>query len=165
MTTKATNNKFRFVPFVISLAITLIIGFTASLITRPEITGWYAGLEKPWFNPPPWIFAPVWTTLYVLIAIAAYLVWKHRENTVNYRITRNIYILQLLLNFSWSIVFFGMHQELGALIVIICLWISILANCIWFCRYSHTAAWLLIPYLLWVSFAGFLNLNIYLLNR
>jgi len=164
MRTNAINNKFQPVPFVISLVITLGIGFTASLVTRPEITGWYAGLQKPWFNPPSWLFAPVWTTLYVLIAIAAYLVWKHRSNSLRYKITRNIYLLQLLLNFLWSIIFFGMHQILGALIVIMLLWVSILFNFVWFNKYSKVAGVLFIPYFLWVSFAAFLNLYIYLLN-
>jgi len=164
MRTKPVNKKFQPIPFVISLAITLAIGFVASLFTRPEIGGWFAGLQKPWFNPPAWLFAPVWTTLYVLIAIAAYLVWKHRNNSVKYKITRNIYIVQLLLNFSWSIVFFGMHQILGALVVIMLLWASILFNLVWFNKYSKVAGRLLIPYLLWVSFAAFLNLYIYLLN-
>lgn len=165
MTTRPVNSRFQFIPLVVSLAITLAIGFTASLVTRPQIAGWYATLEKPWFNPPPAIFAPVWTILYILIGIAAYLVWRHRDKSVNYKITRNIYILQLLFNFLWSIIFFEMHMLLGALVDIFFLWISILVSCIWFSRYSHTAAWLLMPYLLWVSFAGFLNLNIYLLNR
>lgn len=165
MTEKPLHNKFQPIALVISLIITLGIGFTASLFTRPEIAGWYAGLQKPWFNPPSWLFAPVWTSLYILIGIAAWLVWRHREKSTKYYATGSIYILQLLFNFSWSIVFFGMHQIFGALIVIILLWISILANIILFDKYSKTAAWLLVPYLLWVTFAGFLNLFIYLLNR
>ncbi len=164
MRTKPINKKFEPVPFIISLAITLAIGFVASLFTRPEIGGWFAGLQKPWFNPPPWLFAPVWTTIYILIAIAAYLVWKHRSNSLKYSITRNIYLLQLFLNFSWSIVFFGMHQILGALVVILLLWASILFNFVWFNKYSKIASALLIPYFLWVTFAAFLNLYIYLLN-
>jgi tryptophan-rich sensory protein len=165
MSEKPINIKFQPIALIVSLVITLTIGFTASLFTRPEIAGWYAGLKKPWFNPPAWLFAPVWTTLYVLIGIAAWLVWRHREKSTKYYATGIAYVFQLLFNFSWSIVFFGMHQILGALIVIILLWISILANIILFDKYSKTAAWLLFPYLLWVTFAGFLNLFIYLLNR
>ena len=161
---KPFNKKFQFIPFVISLVITLAIGFTASLVTRPQIPGWYEGLQKPWFNPPPWLFAPVWTSIYIMIAIAAYLIWKHRRPSLKYRITRNIYIIQLILNFSWSIVFFGLHQILAALVVIALLWSSILFNYVWFSKYSKAAAWLLVPYLLWVTFAAILNLNIYLLN-
>jgi len=100
-----------------------------------------------------------------MIAIAAYLVWKRREKTLHFAITRNVYFLQLLFNFMWSIVFFGIHQILGALVVITLLWISILVNYFWFEKYSKAAARLLVPYFLWVTFAGFLNLFIYLLNR
>jgi len=163
---KITIRKgFQPIPFIISLAITLAIGFVASLVTRPQIAGWYSTLNKPSFNPPAWLFAPVWTAIYLLIAIAAYLVWKRRNLIVGYSTTATIYAVQLLLNFSWSIVFFGLHQILGALIVIVLLWISIILNIAWFGKFNKIAAWLLVPYLLWVSFATLLNLNIYLLNH
>jgi len=163
---KITIRKgFQPIPFIISLAITLAIGFVASLVTRPQIAGWYSTLNKPSFNPPAWLFAPVWTAIYLLIAIAAYLVWKRRNLIVGYSTTATIYAIQLLLNFSWSIVFFGLHQILGALIVIVLLWISIILNIAWFGKFNKIAAWLLVPYLLWVSFATLLNLNIYLLNH
>jgi len=165
MTSKPLHKKFQPIALIVSVAITLAISFTASLFTLPQIAGWYAGLQKPWFNPPPSVFAPVWTSLYVLIAIAAWLVWRHREKTVKFYTAASLYAIQLLLNFLWSLVFFGMHQVLGALIVIILLWISILLNCVLFDRYSKTAAWLMVPYLLWVTFAVFLNLFIYTLNR
>ena len=163
---KITIRKgFQPIPFIISLAITLAIVFVASLVTRPQIAGWYSTLNKPSFNPPAWLFAPVWTAIYLLIAIAAYLVWKRRNLIVGYSTTATIYAVQLLLNFSWSIVFFGLHQILGALIVIVLLWISIILNIAWFGKFNKIAAWLLVPYLLWVSFATLLNLNIYLLNH
>jgi len=165
MSNKPANKKFQIIPFVISLLISLVIGLVASFFTRPEIAGWYSTLKKPSFNPPPWLFAPVWTTIYVMIATAAYLVWKRRNYAVTYKAAASIYAIQLLLNFLWSIVFFGMHEVFGALIVISLLWISILFNMGWFGKFSKTAAWLLVPYLLWVSFAWLLNLNIYLLNR
>jgi len=165
MSARKLKRGFQFFPFVISLAITLVIGFVASLFTRPEIAGWYSTLHKPSFNPPSWLFAPVWTAIYILIAIAAYLVWKQRNAATAYHATAGIYFIQLLLNFSWSIVFFGMHEILGALVVIILLWLSITINIIWFGKFSKIAAWLLVPYLLWVSFASLLNLNIYLFNR
>ncbi len=161
----AVSRKFRFFPFLVSLLITLAIGFIASLFTRPEIAGWYSILKKPSFNPPPWLFAPVWTALYIMIATAAYLVWKHRSRKPVYIVTRTVYIIQLLLNFSWSIVFFGLHQILGALIVIILMWISIVVNINLFNKYNRVAGWLLCPYLLWVSFAAVLNASIYLLNK
>jgi benzodiazapine receptor len=159
------SDQFQSGPFFILVAINLVIGFVASLFTRPEIAGWYAALHKPWFNPPSWLFAPVWTIIYILIAIAAYQVWKHRDNTAAYKTTVAIYFIQLLLNFSWSIAFFGLHQVFGALIVILALLASIILNMVWFGRFSRTGAWLLLPYLLWVGFASVLNLNIYLLNR
>ena len=165
MRPKSLNKKFQVFPFIISLAITLAIGFVASIFTRPEIGGWYATLKKPSFNPPNIAFPLVWTILYVLMAIAAYLVWKQRNRVVTYRTTAVIYFIQLLLNFFWSIVFFGMHQILGALVIIVLLWVSLIFNIKWFGKFSKTAAWLLVPYILWVSFAGLLNLNIYLLNR
>lgn len=159
------SRKFQFFPFLISLLITLSIGFVASLFTRPEIAGWYSQLHKPSFTPPSWLFAPVWTTLYVMIAVAAYLVWKRRNDGLNYTRAAIVYFFQLLLNFSWSIVFFGMHHVLGAAFIIVLLWIFIIWNIKVFSNYSRVAAWLLVPYLLWVSFASALNIGIYLLNK
>ncbi|MCD8741609.1 tryptophan-rich sensory protein [Mucilaginibacter roseus] len=150
---------------IISIAITLAIGFTASYFTRPEIPGWYADLQKPSFSPPNWLFGPVWTTLYIMIGIAAYLVWQRRDGSAAYAKARNVYIVQLVLNFCWSLVFFGLHQMLGAFIVIIMLLVSIIGCIICFSRFSKAAAWLLVPYLLWVSFASVLNFSIYLLNK
>lgn len=164
MSSAVSLKKFQFFPFLISLLITLAIGFVAAFFTRPEIAGWYSTLKKPSFNPPPWLFAPVWTCLYILIAVAAYLIWKHRSRKPVYKVTRAIYFAQLFLNFSWSIVFFGMHQVLGAFIVIALLWVSIILTMYWFNKFNRIAGWLLLPYLLWVSFAGILNASIYLLN-
>ncbi|SDE40873.1 TspO and MBR related proteins [Mucilaginibacter pineti] len=161
----AVTRKFQFFPFLISLLITVGIGFVASLVTRPQIAGWYSTLNKPSFNPPPWLFAPVWSCIYVMIAIAAYMVWKLRSRRPAYKIARAVYFIQLALNFSWSIVFFGLHQVLGALIVIVLLWISIVLNINWFGKFNRVAGWLLYPYLLWVSFATVLNASIYFLNR
>lgn len=161
----SANQRFQPGPFIISVLITLAIGIVASLFTTPQIPGWYAGLQKPSFNPPNWLFAPVWTTLYLLIAIAAYLVWKKRDNSSLYHTTRRIYFTQLLFNFSWSIVFFGLHQIFIALIIIILLWVSIMATMVYFNYFSKPACWLLLPYLLWVSFAALLNFSIEILNR
>lgn len=165
MKTQTVKHKFEFLPFFFSLLITLTIGFVASLFTRPEIATWYSTLIKPSFNPPSWLFAPVWTSLYILIAIAAYLVWQQRDDSTNYKTTRAVYFIQLFLNFSWSIVFFGLHAIGGALLVIIIMWIMIVLNIRWFGKFSKTAGWLLFPYFLWVSFATLLNASIYFLNR
>ena len=160
-----TNNKFQAIPFIISLIITLSIAYVASIFTRPEIQSWYPALNKPSFNPPNWLFAPVWITIYILIGIAAYLVWKQRDTSSAYKTAVAIYIIQLALNFSWSIVFFGMHHILAALIIIILLSVTIILNINWFGRLDTIAAWLLVPYLLWVCFATLLNISIYILNR
>jgi benzodiazapine receptor len=160
-----SKSRFKIWPFVISLLITLTIGTVAGFVTTPQISNWYANLNKPSFNPPDWIFGPVWTVLYILIAIAAYLVWEKRDNRDIYSHALIIYIIQLLLNFSWSIMFFGLHQILVALLIIGLLFISIMINIVVFKRMSKAAAWLLAPYLLWVAFAGLLNFNIFILNR
>lgn len=157
--------KFQLVPFIVSLAITLGIGIVASLFTRPEIPVWYASLNKPSFTPPNWLFPVAWTTLYLLIATAAYLVWKRRDHTALYKTTAWLYAIQLLLNFSWSIIFFGLHQIFAGLVIIILLLVFILLNIVWFGRFSKIAAWLLVPYLVWASYATLLNLQIYMLNK
>ncbi|QEM08704.1 TspO/MBR family protein [Mucilaginibacter rubeus] len=164
MPVAVSTKRFQLLPYLISLLIVLAIGFAASLVTRPEIAGWYSMLKKPPFNPPSWLFAPVWTVIYIMIATSAYLVWKQRSRKPAYIIARSVYFIQLILNFSWSIIFFGMHQIAGAMIVIILLWISIIVNINWFNKLSRTAAWLLVPYLLWVTFASVLNVSIYFLN-
>jgi benzodiazapine receptor len=158
-------NKFQPFPFVISLVITLAIGGVATVFTRPEIANWYITLNKPAYTPPNWLFPVAWTTLYILIATAAYLVWKRRDNTPLYKTTAFIYFVQLLLNFSWSIVFFGMHAILGGLVIIILLLVFIILNMAWFGRFTKVAAWLLVPYLLWVCYATLLNISIYILNK
>lgn len=165
MRAAVSTKKFQFIPFLINVLITLVIGFVASLVTRPQIAGWYSILKKPSFNPPAWLFAPVWSAIYLLIAISAYLVWKHRSRKPVYKVTRGIYIIQLFLNFMWSIVFFGFHQVFGAAVIIVLLWLTILLNISWFNKFNKTAGALLVPYLLWVSFAAVLNVSIYLLNR
>jgi tryptophan-rich sensory protein len=159
------RHKFRLLSLIVSLLITQGIAATASLFTLSQIPGWYKTLNKPSFNPPNWLFGPVWTVLYIMIAIAAYLVWQRRVGNPLFNKARVSYFVQLLLNFTWSAVFFGMHQILWALVVITLLWISIVVNIYYFGKFSKVAAWLLVPYLLWVSFASVLNLYIYLLNR
>jgi translocator protein len=160
-----SKTRFKIWPFVISLLITLSIGTVAGFVTTPQISNWYAALNKPSFNPPDWIFGPTWTFLYILIATAAYLVWAKRDYRSVYTHARIIYFIQLLFNFLWSIVFFGLHQILIALLIIGLLFISIMINIVVFKRISKAAAWLLAPYLLWVAFAALLNFNIYILNR
>jgi benzodiazapine receptor len=165
MKANLADNKFQAVPFAISLLITLSIGGVASFVTRPEIKEWYLALNKPSFTPPNWLFPVAWTTLYILIAISAYMVWKLRDGSPTYKTAVGIYIVQLALNFSWSIVFFGMHQIFGGLIIIVSLLVTIILNISWFNRFSKMAAWLLVPYLLWVGYAALLNICISVFNK
>lgn len=165
MKVSTQQNNFRFVPFLISLLVTFSIAAVSSYFTISQVPGWYAALRKPSFNPPNQLFGPVWSVLYIIIATAAYLVWQKRDGSPLHQTTRWVYILQLLLNCSWSIVFFGLHQVAAALIVIVLLWMNIIVVMYFFNRFSKTACWLLLPYLLWVSFAAALNFSIDMLNR
>ncbi len=142
-----------------------LAGIIDSFFTTPSIPGWYAALTKPPFNPPNWVFAPVWTVLYALMGIAAYLVYEKGLRRKEIRKALAVFAGQLLLNTLWSIVFFGAHMILGAAVLIIFLW-GMIAAIIWlFSRISRAAACLLVPYILWVSFATVLNISLYVLNR
>ena len=147
----------------ISIMIPLVIGFTSGFFTASGVNEWYTTLNRPSFNPPNWLFGPVWTTLYILMGISLYLVWKQPASDA-----RNaaiwIFALQLTLNFFWSIIFFYWHQIGIALIEIIVLWVLILLMIYRFYHINPTAAWLNIPYLLWVSFATVLNAAYWKLN-
>ena len=139
-------------------------GIIGSLFTFSAIPTWYATLIKPEFNPPNWIFGPVWTTLYILMGVSLYLIWKQYEKGKNAKPALTIFSAQLVLNALWSILFFGLQSPLYGLICIIPLWISIAAMIAKFYPLSRNAALLQIPYLLWVSFATILNLFIWMLN-
>jgi tryptophan-rich sensory protein len=139
------------------------VGFTASLFTRPEIEGWYRALQRPEWNPPDWLFAPVWTSLYILMGVACYLIWI-KAPLASRRTALLVYFIQLALNFTWSFLFFGMHQPGLAFIEIIFLWLSILFTIFAFARLNRLAAWMLVPYISWVSFAAILNYTIWQLN-
>jgi len=150
---------------IISVLIPLAVGFVGSFFTSDAIGNWYAGLEKPSFNPPSWLFAPAWTILYILIGISFYIVWKEGlEDLKNKNIVIGVYSVQLFLNLLWSILFFGLRNPLWALIEIIVLWFVILLNIVVFYRVRKEAGILLVPYLLWVSFASILNYYIFILN-
>lgn len=142
-----------------------LAGVIGSLFTMPSIPGWYAGLVKPPFNPPAWVFAPVWTILYALMGLSAYLVYAKGPGRKETRRALAVFAGQLLLNALWSVVFFGAHLILGAAVVILLLWGMILASILLFSRISRAAAYLLVPYILWVSFATVLNISLYVLNR
>jgi translocator protein len=148
---------------IASVVISQAAGAIGSLFTVQNIPTWYAGLNKPSFNPPNYIFGPVWISLYFLMGIAFFLVWKKAE-THNIRVPAALFIVQLVLNALWSILFFGMKNPALGFIEIIIMWIFIVLCILKFYPVSKTAAWLMIPYLLWVSFAAVLNFKIWMLN-
>jgi translocator protein len=146
-----------------AILICLLAGFIGSIFTMSSIMSWYSRLEKPYFNPPNYVFGPVWTVLYILMGIALYLVWAKKD--ADKQAANIAFFTQLTLNVIWSILFFGMQSPLFAFLEIILLWTAIVATIVEFYRISKAAAVLMMPYLLWVSFAAVLNLSIYLLNR
>jgi benzodiazapine receptor len=146
------------------IAVSEFAGVIGSLFTLEAIPTWYAALQKPSFSPPNWLFGPVWTTLYLLMGIAAYLVWREGSRRYDVHNGLFIFVLQLVLNAVWSIVFFGMHSIMGGLIVIALLWLSIVWTMVAFYKVKKSAAYLLIPYIAWVSFASVLNYALYTLN-
>lgn len=145
----------------ILILLTLGLGWMGSRATSPEITGWYASLIKPSFNPPNYLFGPVWSTLYLLMAISQWMVWKSTQN----KLTKIFFFLMLFSNALWSPVFFKYHQ-LGWALVVIAFYLIALGTWVR-CLYQEnkTAAYLQAPHVLWVSFATVLNASIYLLNR
>ncbi len=155
------NNTFK---LIIAIVVSELAGIIGSVFTTPSIAGWYTGIVKPALNPPAWVFGPVWTTLFALMGIAAFLVWKKGWNRNDVRIALSVFAGQLTLNTLWSIIFFGLHSPGGALIEIVFLWFAIFATIIVFYKISKPAAWLLVPYIIWVSFAGYLNYLIWSLN-
>ena len=156
-----TRNALSLLSFIVMSELAGIIG---SLFTMSSIPTWYATLVRPALNPPGWVFGPVWTLLYLLMGVAAWLVWRKGWGKVDVKIALGLFSLQLILNAAWSIIFFGGHNPAVALIEILALWLAILGTMLAFGRVSKPAAWLLVPYLLWVSFATYLNFAIWTLN-
>lgn len=152
------------VKLFISLLICQCAGIVGALFTRQSIPGWYIYIKKPPFNPPDWIFGPVWTLLYILMGIALYLVWRKGYNTTGVRAALGIFLIQLGLNSLWSIVFFGGRSIIGGMVVIVLLWLAIFRTMQAFFAVSKPACYILIPYILWVSFALVLNLALLILN-
>ena len=148
----------------IAVAICLSAGAIGSIFTTPAIPTWYAGLNKPFFNPPNWIFAPVWTTLYIMMGIAAHLVSKELKKNEEAAKGLAVFSVQLILNAVWSVVFFGAKDLFLALIVIAILWFLIALTIMQFGKVSRNAALLLYPYIVWVSFASVLNAAVWLMN-
>jgi translocator protein len=160
------------IALLIAVGVSELAGVIGSIFTVSAIPNWYDGLIKPVLNPPAWVFGPVWTTLYALMGIAAFLIWKAGWGKKEVKIALGVFGIQLFLNAMWSIVFFGATSltagglnNIGwALIDIALLWFAIVWTIILFYKISKPAAYLLIPYLLWVSFASYLNYSLWMFN-
>jgi benzodiazapine receptor len=145
------------------LVLTLGVGFAGRLATSSSVDTWYPTLAKPPLTPPDWIFGPVWTTLYILMAIAAWRIWLTLPGPGR-RISLAVFVLQLVLNLAWSVVFFGLQLPRVALAFLIAVFLAVLADTILFAQRERLAAALMLPYLAWLGFAGYLNFGIVQLN-
>ena len=152
------------IKLIVSVLVCQLAGFIGSFATSASVQTWYVTLTKPFFTPPNWVFAPVWITLYLLMGVAAFLVW--RQGFEEPRVQRGLALfgIQLILNTLWSFAFFGLQSPLAGLAVIVLLWLAILLSILTFAHISKPAAILLIPYILWVSLAALLNAAILVLN-
>ncbi|WP_458204865.1 TspO/MBR family protein [Haladaptatus sp. NG-SE-30] len=142
-----------------SIVVCELAGIVPSILTASDVATWYPTLSKPAFTPPSWVFGPVWTTLYLLMGVALFLVWRRGS-----RVALAIFAVQLALNAAWTLVFFGMRWPAGGLVVILALLVAIVATMVAFARVDRRATLLLVPYLLWVSFATLLNYELWRLN-
>ncbi|KVV13731.1 TspO/MBR family protein [Flavobacterium sp. TAB 87] len=148
------------------VATCLCVGYFSGIVTKESIATWYIHLEKPFFNPPNWIFAPVWSSLYIMMAVAAGLVWDRLDS--NKEVVKKaliVFAVQLALNALWSFLFFGLKNPLLALIEIVVLWLMIYETYNQFTKINKIAGYLFLPYLAWVSFAMILNASIWWLNK
>ena len=148
----------------VSIIICQLAGIIGSVFTTSAIPTWFAGLKKPSFNPPSWLFGPVWITLYTMMGVSLYLVWQKRGEIKMAWPAIVFFLVHLVVNASWSIIFFGQKNPGMAFAVIILLWLMIVVSIALFYRINKTAGLLLIPYLFWVSFASVLNYSIWKLN-
>ena len=151
------------IKLIISILLPLSVGAVAGMFTSQAVPTWYASLNRPFFSPPNWVFGPVWTSLYILLGISFFLIWKEEASKVR-DLAIKVFSIQMLLNFAWSFIFFYFNLIGVALIEIILLWTSIVAMIYLFYKIKPLAAYLNIPYLLWVSFATILNAGYYFLN-
>ncbi|MGQ9637249.1 MAG: TspO/MBR family protein [Thermodesulfobacteriota bacterium] len=149
----------------LSIILCQLAGVVGSIFTRPAIPTWYQTLNKPTFNPPNWLFAPVWITLYFLMGISLFLVWRKGGELTQVKRALILFFIQLVLNASWSILFFGLTSPLLGFIEILILWLIILLTIQAFAQISTIGAFLLLPYFVWVSFAAVINFSIWFLNR
>jgi benzodiazapine receptor len=157
------SDKQQWLALAFFLVATFLVAGVSTVFTTPAIPTWYAALTKPSFNPPNQIFGPVWTLLYCLMAVAAWLVWQRPSSKLR-STALLLFWVQLALNFAWSLIFFRLHQIGLGLIDIVLLWVAIALTLGQFLRLRRAAGWMLVPYLAWVSFASILNLEIWRLN-
>ena len=153
--------KNKFVSFILFIAVTYLASIIGGVATISSKEPWYSSLNKSFLTPPDWIFAPVWTTLYLMMTLAIWFFWHTKNRDIN---TVYIYFIHIIFNTTWSIVFFGLHQILLALIVLLILIILIIILILKFKRVNKVSSYLMIPYLLWSCYALFLNFNLYILN-
>lgn len=149
---------------VISLVLPQLAGLLGSFFTYPKTSTWYATLNKPFFNPPDFLFGPVWLLLYLMMGIAIYLIWQELKKNKKAKCAMGLFWIHLAFNASWSIFFFGLENLLLALINIVLIWLFIILLFFKFWNIKKLASYLLIPYFLWVSFATVLNYYIWFLN-
>lgn len=157
--------KDRFLANVAIGAIPLAVGVGSSLLTQEGLRVWYRTIERPSWNPPDWVFGPVWTALYVMMGIALVQIVGAERDRVARQVGLGLFVVQLILNFGWSWIFFVSHNLFGALVEIIALWLAIAATAVTFAATRRSAGLLLLPYLAWVSFATVLTAAIWRLNR
>ena len=154
-------DRLNLVRLVIAVAVCEAAGVVGSVFTISAIPNWYAGLQKPWFTPPNWLFAPVWLSLYFLMGITLYLLWNRRERAGT---ALGAFAVQLVLNVAWSVVFFGEHELFYGFVAIAALWVVILVAMGLSYRVSKGASALLLPYIVWVTIASALNYYVWVLN-
>jgi translocator protein len=152
------------IALLIFVGISFAVGASGSLFTSSSVKAWYPGLLKPAGTPPPWVFGPVWSILYLLMAAAAWLVWRQRIHG-DVRLALALFMAQLILNGLWSFVFFGLRRPGAALLEIILLLIAIAMTAMRFAEFSRLAFWLMTPYGAWVLYAFYLNFGIWRLNK
>jgi translocator protein len=156
--------KTKAIKFLVSLIICQFAGIIGSVFTVSSVSSWYPTLTKPWFTPPSWVFAPVWTTLFILMGLSLYLIWSRSSKDKRVKNALIVFGSLLSLNVLWSVAFFGLRSPLMGLFVIALLWAAIAVSLFRFYKISRKAAYLMIPYIIWVSVAALLNLYIWILN-
>ena len=161
---EATRSYGRAAHAAIAICVVFAASFIGNAATMPNIPTWYAEIQKPWFTPPNWLFGPVWTLLFTGLIVAFYRILRMDPQTPGRGRAIIIFVVQIAFNALWSIAFFGMRSPGLGLVVIVFLWSSIAVNMIAFRRLNKLSSWIFPPYLAWVTFAGALNLAIFMLN-